>query len=204
MNTYLSVIKPILDRLLALLAIIGSAPFLLAISIYVYCFISRGIIFAQMRPGFEQRLFRLYKFKTMTDECDADGSLLPDDERLSKYGQFLRKTSLDELPEFFNIVMGEMSFVGPRPLLVEYLPLYSKEHLRRHEVKPGLTGLAQVNGRNQLEWEEKLFLDIKYVEQVSIWLDIKIIFQTVFQVLKSKDIDHHGEIMAKFEGSKDK
>ena len=204
MNTYLSVIKPMLDRLLALLAIIGSAPFLLAISIYVYCFISRSIIFVQMRPGLDQRLFRLYKFKTMTDECDANGSLLPDDQRLSKYGQFLRKTSLDELPEFFNIVIGEMSFVGPRPLLVEYLPLYSKEHLRRHEVKPGLTGLAQVNGRNQLEWEEKLFLDIKYVEQVSIWLDIKIIFQTVFQVLKSKDIDHHGEIMTKFEGSKDK
>ena len=196
--------KRLSDIIVSVLLLVFFSPILLLVIILIRVKLGLPVMFNHVRPGLHGVPFRMFKFRTMTDERGSDGELLTDADRLNRTGALLRSTSLDEFPALINVLKGEMSLVGPRPLLVEYLPLYSKEHLRRHEVKPGLTGLAQVNGRNQLEWEEKLFLDIKYVEQVSIWLDIKIIVQTVFQVLKSKDIDHHGEIMTKFEGSKDK
>lgn len=159
--------------------------------------------FRQTRPGLHGRPFEMVKFRTMTDERDADGNLLPDAERLTKFGKFLRSTSLDELPELWNVLKGDMSLVGPRPLLMEYLPLYTKEQARRHEVRPGITGWAQVNGRNAISWEEKFALDVWYVENQSLWLDIKILWLTVKKVLVREGISAAGEAtVEKFTGSK--
>lgn len=158
--------------------------------------------FTQERPGKDEKIFKLIKFRTMTNEKDAQGNLLPDEQRMTKYGQFLRSTSLDELPEFFNILKGDMSFVGPRPLLVKYLPLYNEEQKRRHHVRPGLTGLAQANGRNSLTWEQKFEDDVKYVDNVSLSLDLSILFKTVYTVLKREGISQENNVtMEEFRGT---
>lgn len=158
--------------------------------------------FTQNRPGKDEKIFKLIKFRTMTCETDENGQPLPDDVRLTKYGKLLRSTSLDELPEFFNILKGDMSFVGPRPLLVEYLPLYNNEQKKRHNIRPGLTGLAQVNGRNSLTWEQKFEDDVEYVESISFLLDIKILFRTVATVLKREGINQENNAtMEAFKGT---
>lgn len=204
MSFYTFILKPILDKSLALILITILLPIFLIIYLYVYFAISKKVIFSQYRPGLDQKLFKLYKFKTMSDDTDHAGALLQDDLRLNTYGQFLRKSSLDELPELFNILLGQMSFIGPRPLLEEYLSLYSDEQQRRHSVKPGLTGLAQVNGRNKLSWNEKLKLDTEYAKNLSFSMDIIIFFKTIVQIFKSDEIDHNGKIMPKFKGSSEK
>lgn len=161
------------------------------------------IIFSQVRPGLNGKPFRMIKFRTMNNEFGADGHLLPDAQRLSSFGRFLRASSLDELPELWNVLKGDMSLVGPRPLLMEYLPLYTEEQARRHEVRPGITGWAQVNGRNAISWEEKFKLDVWYVDHQSFFLDIKILAQTVLKVIKRDGISAQGEVtMTKFTGSK--
>ena len=161
------------------------------------------VFFTQVRPGMHGKPFKMVKFRSMTSECGADGELLPDAVRLTPFGRFLRSTSLDELPELWNVLKGDMSLVGPRPLLVEYLPLYSPEQARRHEVRPGITGWAQVNGRNALDWEAKFKLDVWYVDHRSLWLDIKILWLTVKKVLVREGISAAGEAtMGKFTGSK--
>jgi len=159
------------------------------------------VIFGQVRPGLRGKPFRMIKFRTMLDAVDAQGNPLPDDQRLTRLGSFLRSTSLDELPELWNVLKGDMSLVGPRPLLMEYLPLYSPEQARRHDVRPGVTGWAQVNGRNALSWDEKFKLDVWYVDNQSLWLDIKILFMTVKKVLVREGISAEGEVtMSKFTG----
>ena len=161
------------------------------------------VFFKQVRPGLNENLFNMYKFRTMNNERDKDGTLKPDSVRLTKFGQFLRSTSLDELPGLWNVLKGDMSLVGPRPLLVEYLPLYSEKQSRRHEVRPGITGWAQVNGRNAISWDEKFDLDVWYVDNQSIWLDIKILWMTVKKVINRDDISAKGEVtMPAFKGSK--
>ena len=147
-----------------------------------------GVLFYQMRPGKNERLFKVLKFKSMTEECDSDGNLLSNAERLTKFGKFIRSTSIDELPQLFNIVSGNMSFIGPRPLLIRYLPFYNESERKRHTVRPGITGLAQINGRNLIDWETRLRLDVQYVENLSFWSDIQIVFKTIRNVLTSKDI----------------
>jgi lipopolysaccharide/colanic/teichoic acid biosynthesis glycosyltransferase len=165
--------------------------------------LGRPVFFKQIRPGLHAKPFEMIKFRTMIDACSANGALLPDSERLTPFGSFLRSTSLDELPELWNVLKGDMSLVGPRPLLMEYLPLYSSTQARRHEVRPGITGWAQVNGRNSLSWEEKFELDVWYVDNRSFWLDIKILFMTVKKVLLREGISGEGEVtMSKFTGSK--
>jgi sugar transferase EpsL len=185
--------KRVFDLTLSVPALFVLSPVLLVIAIVVRIFIGRPILFSQTRPGLNGRLFTIYKFRTMTDDRDARGELLPDEQRLTSFGGFLRSTSLDELPEIFNIFKGDMSIVGPRPLLVRYLDRYTQEQARRHEVKPGLTGWAQVNGRNALSWEDKFKLDVWYVDNQSFWLDIKIIFLTIIKVFKREGISHSGE-----------
>ena len=161
------------------------------------------IIFEQHRPGLNGKIFKFYKFRTMTDDRDSDGKLLPDKDRITPLGNFLRKSSLDELPSLFNVLRGDMSLVGPRPLLVEYLDHYTPEQARRHEVRPGITGWAQVNGRNAISWAEKFKLDVWYVDNQSLWLDIKILFITIWKVLKGEGINQKGHVtMEKFQGSK--
>jgi sugar transferase EpsL len=188
--------KRIFDILAALLGIILLSPLLLLIALLVRVFHGAPVLFGQTRPGYKGTLFRIYKFRTMTDARAADGSLLPDAERLTPLGRFLRASSLDELPELFNILRGEMSLVGPRPLLVQYLERYSPEQMRRHDVLPGITGWAQVNGRNVLTWEEKFALDVWYVDNWSFWLDIKILFLTVWKVFKREGISQPGHATA--------
>lgn len=181
-------IKRILDIISSLLAIIILSP-LLGVLTVIGAFEMKGNpFFTQERPGKDEKIFKLVKFRTMTNAKDKDGNLLSDAERLTKYGKFLRNTSLDELPELFNILKGDMSVIGPRPLLVQYLPYYTKEERHRHDVRPGLTGWAQVNGRNNITWEEKFTWDVKYVNEMNLILDIKILFQTVFNVLKRDDV----------------
>jgi lipopolysaccharide/colanic/teichoic acid biosynthesis glycosyltransferase len=161
------------------------------------------IFFTQIRPGLNSKPFEMLKFRTMTNECSADGVLLPDSKRLTNFGRFLRATSLDELPELWNVLKGDMSLVGPRPLLMEYLPLYTEEQARRHEVRPGITGWAQVNGRNAISWEEKFKLDVWYVENQSFFLDVRILALTILKVIKRDGISAQGEVtMTKFTGSK--
>ena len=161
------------------------------------------ILFRQKRPGYKEKIFGIYKFRTMTNEVDEDGNLLPDEQRLVGIGKFIRSTSLDELPQLFNVLKGEMSFVGPRPLLKEYLPLYNEKQKRRHDVKPGITGWAQVNGRNAISWEQKFDYDVWYVDNQSFWLDIKILWLTFLKVVKRSDISSStSSTMEKFEGSK--
>ncbi len=164
--------------------------------------VGRPVLFSQMRPGLNGAPFEMIKFRTMTNERDSKGMLLPDDQRLTRFGQFLRSSSLDELPELWNVLKGEMSLVGPRPLLVEYLPLYNERQSKRHLVRPGVTGWAQINGRNALSWDEKFELDVWYVENRTLWLDIKILFLTVWKVVRRDGISHAEEAtMPKFTGS---
>ena len=185
---YKKYIKRIFDFLLSLVLIIVFSPLLLIISLLVLIFLGRPIIFKQQRPGKNEKIFNIYKFRTMTNKKDKNGNLLPDSERLTKFGKFLRNTSLDELPELFNILIGQMSFIGPRPLLVEYLDYYTEEEHHRHDVRPGLTGWAQVNGRNLLNWEERFQKDLEYIEKCSFMFDLKIVFITIKKVICEEDI----------------
>lgn len=182
--------KRVLDFTISLIALIIISPILLVVTIWLH-FANKGAgaFFFQERPGKDGKLFKIIKFKSMTDERDADGNLLPNDQRITKVGMFVRKTSLDELPQLFNVLKGDMALIGPRPLMPRYLELYSKEQMRRHEVRPGITGWAQVNGRNSITWTKKFELDVWYVDHVSLWLDIKIIWMTVMNVIQRKDID---------------
>lgn len=181
-------IKRILDIISSLLAIIVLSP-LLGVLTVIGAFEMKGNpFFTQKRPGKDEKIFKLVKFRTMTNAKDKDGNLLSDADRLTRYGKFLRNTSLDELPELFNILKGDMSVIGPRPLLVQYLPYYTEEERHRHDVRPGLTGWAQVSGRNNITWEEKFAWDVKYVNEMNLILDIKILFKTVFNVLKRDDV----------------
>jgi lipopolysaccharide/colanic/teichoic acid biosynthesis glycosyltransferase len=193
-----------MDFILASIALVMLSFIMLIVAFLVRIKLGSPVIFKQERPGLNEKKFTLYKFRTMTDERDENGELLPNHIRLTKFGKFLRSTSLDELPELFNILKGDMSFIGPRPLLVEYLPLYNEHQKKRHNVRPGLSGLAQVNGRNELTWEEKFDYDVKYVENVSFLLDIKLIFKTIFKVFKREGINKSEQItMEKFKGTKE-
>jgi lipopolysaccharide/colanic/teichoic acid biosynthesis glycosyltransferase len=182
------ILKYILDRFVAAIAAIAFSPLLLVVAIAIYIRMGTPIVFTQPRPGQGGHIFNFYKFRTMTSECDVDGNLLPDEQRLTAIGIFLRKTSLDELPQLWNVLKGDMSLVGPRPLVPRYLPYYSERELKRHDVLPGITGLAQVNGRNELAWNERLALDVFYVENWSLWLDIQILLKTVYKVLRRESI----------------
>ena len=202
-------IKRALDFCAALGAIIVLSPVLLIVALLVKTKLGSPVLFKQERPGMidsktgEEKIFTLCKFRTMTDERDENGELLPDEIRLTKFGKFLRSTSIDELPEFINILKGDMSFIGPRQLLVRYLPLYSEEQHRRHLVRPGLSGWAQVNGRNTVSWEEKFNLDVEYVEKMSFALDVKIFFMTIMSVLKREGISSETSArMEEFKGNK--
>lgn len=194
--------KRLIDFSAAFFFLLISLPFFVIICILVRILLGSPILFTQVRPGYMGIPFKMYKFRTMTDAHSPDGHLLPDHLRLTSFGKFLRSTSLDELPELINVVKGDMSLVGPRPLLMEYLPLYTKEQYRRHELKPGITGWAQVNGRNAISWEEKFKLDVWYIDNHSFGLDLKIIIMTIKNVLLRKDISAAGQAtMEKFKGS---
>lgn len=196
-------VKRPMDFILALIALIVLFPVLIIIAILVKINLGSPVIFKQQRPGLNEKIFTLYKFRTMADIRDKNGKLLPDNQRLTRFGKFLRSTSLDELPELYNILKGDMSFVGPRPLLVEYLPLYNQLQRRRHEVKPGLTGLAQVNGRNAISWDQKFELDVEYVDNVSFIGDLKIIILTFKKVLTREGISSENSVtMEPFTGNK--
>lgn len=181
--------KRIFDLCLTVPAFIVLSPVMGVTAVLVAVKLGRPVLFTQKRPGYRERIFKMYKFRSMTDERDEHGELLPDEVRLTPFGEKLRSTSLDELPELLNIIKGDMSLVGPRPLLVQYLPLYNKRQHRRHDVKPGITGLAQINGRNSISWEEKFEYDVQYVENLSFKEDIRILFDTVFKVLKREGIN---------------
>lgn len=190
------------ELIIILFGLILISPGLLALWIIVRIKHGSPVLFMQIRPGRYGRAFTMYKFRTMTDERDADGNLLPDAQRLTGFGMFMRSTSLDELPELFNVLKGDMSLVGPRPLLMEYLPLYSAEQARRHEVRPGITGWAQVNGRNTLSWEEKFKLDVWYVDNRSLQLDLRILFSTIIKTIRRDGISAEGQAtMSRFEGN---
>lgn len=183
--------------------LIAFLPVLLVVACMVRLFMGAPVIYRQTRPGLNGRAFEMIKFRTMLDTFDAEGNLLPDAQRMTRFGTFLRSSSLDELPELWNVLKGDMSLVGPRPLLIEYLPLYNQEQHRRHEVRPGVTGWAQINGRNALSWEDKFRLDVWYVDNQSFWLDCKILFLTVKKVLVRDGIRADGEAtMTKFTGNK--
>ncbi len=202
MDIYRIYIKVFMDILLSLSSLFLLSPVILIVSILIKLKLGSPVLFTQQRPGYKEKLFTLYKFRTMTNQRDTEGKLLPDETRLTKFGRFLRSTSLDELPELFNVLKGEMSFVGPRPLLQEYLPLYSKEQRRRHEVKPGITGWAQINGRNNINWKNKFELDIWYVKHISFILDIKILWLTFWKVIRREGIAQEGRAtMEKFTGT---
>lgn len=199
---YCRYIKRLLDILLSGFALIVLSPVLLIVAILVRTKLGSPVIFCQKRPGKDEKIFKMYKFRSMTDERDEDGNLLPDEVRLTKFGRLLRSTSLDELPELWNIFKGDMSIVGPRPLLVKYLPLYNEDQRRRHDVRPGLTGLAQVSGRNAITWEEKFSHDVRYVEKVSFFLDVRIVMLTVKKVLKHEGISSDSSAtMEEFRGT---
>ena len=194
--------KRLIDFVLSLIALIVLSPILLIVAILVRTKLGSPVIFKQERPGLNEKIFTLYKFRTMTDAKDEQGNLLPDDIRLTKFGKLLRSTSLDELPELFNILKGDMAIVGPRPLLVRYLPLYNEHQKHRHDVRPGFTGWAQCNGRNAISWEEKFDLDVYYTKHVSLLLDIKIILKTVKVVLFREGISSETSVtMEEFRGS---
>ena len=195
-------LKRPIDILCALAAIIVFSWLYVIVAILVRVKLGSPVLFTQDRPGKDEKIFKLYKFRTMTDARDENGNLLPDDVRLTKFGKFLRSTSLDELPEAFNILKGDMSVIGPRPLLVKYLPLYNEEQRKRHNVRPGLSGLAQVNGRNTVTWEQKFAYDVEYVEKVTFLGDVKIIFDTVKSVLKREGISSETSVtMEEFKGN---
>lgn len=193
--------KRFFDLIAALLLLILLSPLLAAIAILIANKLGSPVIFKQLRPGLHGHPFYLYKFRTMIDCNDEDGNLLSDDIRLTSFGKWLRKYSLDELPQLFNVIKGDLSFVGPRPLLMEYLPLYSPEQARRHDARPGITGWAQVNGRNAISWEEKFALDIWYVDNHTLWLDFKILLLTIIKAIRSEGINQEGySTMPKFKG----
>ncbi len=195
--------KRLLDLALTIPALLVLSPVWLGVAGLVRVKLGAPVVFRQRRPGAHGRPFEIYKFRTMTDDRAADGQLLPDAQRLTKFGRFLRSTSLDELPELFNILKGEMSLVGPRPLLMQYLERYTPEQARRHTVRPGLTGWAQVNGRNALTWEQKFALDVWYVDHLSVWLDLKIILLTVLKIIRREGINEPGQATAQeFMGTK--
>jgi lipopolysaccharide/colanic/teichoic acid biosynthesis glycosyltransferase len=194
--------KRVLDLLLTTFGILVLAPLMLLTALLVRVKLGSPVIFRQQRPGQHGKPFTILKFRTMTDARDSDGNLLPDGMRLTPFGRFLRSTSLDELPELFNVLKGDMSLVGPRPLMMHYLELYTPEQMRRHEVKPGITGWAQINGRNELTWKKKFDLDIWYVENYSLWLDIKTIIQTFLRVVRREGISQPGQAtMPEFQGT---
>ena len=195
-------LKRIFDLVVSIVVLLLLFPVIALVAWQISRKMGSPVLFRQIRPGLNGKPFEMVKFRTMKDAHDAQGSPLPDSERLTPFGQFLRSSSLDELPELWNVLKGDMSLVGPRPLLMEYLPLYSAEQARRHEVRPGVTGWAQVNGRNALSWEEKFKLDVWYVDNRSLWLDIKVLFLTVKKVLVRDGISAEGEAtMSKFTGS---
>lgn len=190
---YRNCLKRFLDFWIALIVLIAISPLLLVVTIWLH-FANQGagVFFTQERPGKNARIFKIIKFKTMTDDRDAEGNLLPDEQRLTKVGSWVRSTSIDELPQLFNVLKGDMSLIGPRPLLVEYLPLYSKEQARRHEVRPGISGWAQCHGRNAISWNEKFRLDVWYVDHVSLKTDAAIVWITIRKVLRRADISEQG------------
>lgn len=190
---YAHCFKRIFDFTIALIAILCLSPLLIIVTIWLH-FANKGAgaFFTQERPGKGEKIFRVVKFKSMTDERDANGNLLPDEKRLTTVGKIVRKTSIDELPQLFNVLKGDMALIGPRPLLVQYLDIYTPEQHRRHEVRPGITGWAQVNGRNAITHTQKFVYDVWYVDHLTLWLDIKIIFMTIHNVLHRKDISHEG------------
>jgi lipopolysaccharide/colanic/teichoic acid biosynthesis glycosyltransferase len=191
-----------MDIVLALIALIVLSPVMLIVALLVRWKLGSPVIFKQERPGLNEKVFTMYKFRTMTDERDANGELLPDSVRLTKFGRFLRSTSLDELPELWNILKGDMSIVGPRPLLVQYLPLYNDHQRRRHEVRPGLTGLAQVSGRNAISWEEKFDLDVEYVDRITFLVDCSIISRTLLKIVVREGINaENSATMEPFQGN---
>lgn len=195
------ILKRLLDIIISFVALVVLSPCLIIILVLVRIKLGKPAIFKQERPGKDEKIFTLFKFRTMTEEKDENGNLLPDDKRLNSFGKLLRSTSLDELPELFNILKGDMSIVGPRPLLIEYLPLYNETQKQRHNVRPGLTGLAQVNGRNSLSWEERFKDDVYYVNNMGLLLDTKIFFKTFLKVFKREGIsDSKSETMTKFKG----
>lgn len=194
--------KSLIDRFGALLLLILFAPVFVAVSIAIFLKMGRPLFFTQQRPGYKEKIFTIYKFRTMSNEHDECGELLSDELRLKGLGKMIRSLSLDELPQLLNVLRGEMSFIGPRPLLVEYLPLYNDEQKRRHDVLPGITGWAQVNGRNAISWEEKFRYDVEYVDSLSFWNDLKIIFLTLKKVLIKEGISQEGvATMEKFLGN---
>jgi lipopolysaccharide/colanic/teichoic acid biosynthesis glycosyltransferase len=197
--------KRLVDIIIASIALILLSPLYFYVAYKVKKNLGSPVLFRQVRPGLHGKPFEMIKFRTMKDATDAQGNPLPDSERLTPFGKMLRSTSLDEMPELWNVIKGDMSIVGPRPLLMEYLPLYNKEQAKRHDVRPGMTGHAQVNGRNAIGWEEKFKLDTWYVENRSLWLDFKIMLQTVKKVIAKDDINEAGEAtMSKFTGSEEK
>jgi lipopolysaccharide/colanic/teichoic acid biosynthesis glycosyltransferase len=199
---YRRYIKRSMDIIVSLCAIIVLSPLLLIVAVLVRVMLGSPVIFKQRRPGLNEKVFVLYKYRTMTDECDINGVLLPDNIRLTRFGRFLRSTSLDELLELYNILLGDMSIIGPRPLLIQYLPLYNDQQKRRHEVRSGLSGLAQVNGRNSISWEDKFKMDVQYVDSVSFILDCEIFMRTIVKVLKHEGINTNGgATMDKFSGT---
>ena len=191
--------KRVIDFTLALLALLAICPLLLCVTIWLH-FANKGAgaFFLQERPGLHGKIFKVIKFKTMTDERDAEGNLLPDADRLTKIGKFVRSTSIDELPQLINVLKGDMALIGPRPLLVQYLPLYSKEQARRHEVRPGISGWAQCHGRNAISWTEKFKLDVWYVDHCTLWTDLKVIFITIKKVLVRDGISAEGQATMEF------
>lgn len=194
--------KRFFDVVIVIPALVVLAPVMAIIALLIRIKLGPGVFFRQQRPGLYGKPFTMLKFRTMTDACDAQGNLLPDDQRLTPFGRFLRSTSLDELPELLCVLRGEMSLVGPRPLLMQYLERYTPEQRRRHEVLPGITGLAQFNGRNALSWEQKFAYDVQYVDQLSFWLDVKILFLTLWKVIKREGISQPGCATAEeFRGS---
>ena len=202
MKKRVDLLKRTFDLVTTFFVLLLLLPVLMLITLMIRSKLGSPIFFKQSRPGLNGKIFNIYKFRTMTDDCDKDGIFLPDKIRLTKFGKFLRSTSLDELPSLWNVLKGDMSLVGPRPLLVEYLPLYSAKQARRHEVKPGITGWAQVNGRNAINWNEKFDLDIWYVDNQSIWLDIKILCMTIKKVITRSGINQDKQAtMEKFKGN---
>jgi sugar transferase EpsL len=186
--------KRFIDILISLIALMVGFPIFIILWLMVRWKLGSPSLFTQIRPGMDGKPFRMYKFRTMTNACDADGKLLPNEKRMTGFGNFLRSSSLDELPELWNVLKGEMSLVGPRPLLVEYLEYYTPEQRRRHEVRPGITGWAQVNGRNAISWDQKLDLDVWYVDNQSFWLDLQILWRTVWKVIRRDGIRHEGSV----------
>ncbi len=199
MRFYSLYIKRVLDFALSLTALLLLFPFLLLVTVGLH-FANKGsgAFFTQQRPGYKGKIFKIYKFKTMNDKRDAEGNLLPDAERLTKVGRIVRSLSIDELPQLLNVLKGEMSFIGPRPLLPQYLPLYSKEQARRHDVRPGITGWAQCNGRNAISWRQKFELDVWYVDNCSFLLDAKIVFLSVYKIFAREGISQEGEATMEF------